>query len=136
MKIVKTCKEVYFIDDNVVDAIIMNTPLDELMMLLPGGNNMFMTGLYFRFDINLGSKTGETYCASIWDWEGDRSTTDYKKCYANIPGLAIRNLIRWFVMEYIPGLEISNYIKDSVDQKKWDDLKYIKNTLESFKHYV
>lgn len=86
MKIVKTCKEVYFIDDNVVDAIIMNTPLDELMMLLPGGNNMFMTGLYFRFDINLGSKTGETYCASIWDWEGDRSTTDYKKCYANIPG--------------------------------------------------
>ena len=136
MKIVKTCKEVYFIDDNVVDAIIMNTPLDELMMLLPGGNNMFMTGLYFRFDINLGSKTGETYCASIWDWEGDRSTTDYKKCYANIPGLAIRNLIRWFVMEYIPGLEISNYIKDSVEQKKWDDLKYIKNTLESFKHYV
>lgn len=136
MKIVKTCKEVYFINDNVVDAIIMNTPLDELMMLLPGGNNMFMTGLYFRFDINLGSKTGETYCASIWDWEGDRSTTDYKKCYANIPGLAIRNLIRWFVMEYIPGLEISNYIKDSVDQKKWDDLKYIKNTLESFKHYV
>lgn len=136
MKIVKTCKEVYFIDDNVVDAIIMNTPLDELMMLLPGGNNMFMTGLYFRFDINLGSKTGETYCASIWDWQGDRSTTDYKKCYANIPGLAIRNLIRWFVMEYIPGLEISNYIKDSVDQKKWDDLKYIKNTLESFKHYV
>lgn len=136
MKIVKTCKEVYFIDDNVVDAIIMNTPLDELMMLLPGGNNMFMTGLYFRFDINLENKTGETYCASIWDWEGDRSTTDYKKCYANIPGLAIRNLIRWFVMEYIPGLEISNYIKDSVDKKKWDDLKYIKNTLESFKHYV
>lgn len=136
MKIVKTCKEVYFIDDNVVDAIIMNTPLDELMMLLPGGNNMFMTGLYFRFDINLGSKTGETYCASIWDWEGDRSTTDYKKCYANIPCLAIRNLIRWFVMEYIPCLEISNYIKDSVDKKKWDDFQYIKNTLESFKHYV
>lgn len=136
MKIVKTCKEVYYIDDNIVDAIIMNTPLDELMMLLPGGNNMFMTGLYFRFDINLGSKTGETYCASIWDWEGDRSTTDYKKCYANIPGLAIRNLIRWFIMEYIPGLEISNYIKDSVDKKKWDDLKYIRNTLESFKHYV
>lgn len=136
MKIVKTCKEVYYIDDNIVDAIIMNTPLDELMMLLPGGNNMFMTGLYFRFDINLGSKTGETYCASIWDWQGDRSTTDYKKCYANIPGLAIRNLIRWFVMEHIPGLEISNYIKDSVDKKKWDDLKYIRNTLESFKHYV
>ena len=136
MKTVNPCKDTYFIDDEVIDAIIMNTPLDELMMLLPGGNNMFMTGLYFRFDINLGSKRGQTYCASIWDWEGDRSTTDYKRCYANTPGLAIRNLIKWFVMEYIPGLEITNIINNDIDKKKWDDLMYIRHTLESLKYYV
>lgn len=136
MEIENLCKDTYFIDDEVIDAIIVKTPLDELMMLLPGGNNMFMIGLYFRFEINLGSNRGEKYCASIWDWEGNRSTTDYKRCYADIPGLAIRNLIRWFIMEYIPSLKITNITHDDVDKKKWDDLMYIRHTLESFKHYV
>ena len=135
-KIVKPLKDTYFIDDKVIDAIILQAPVDALITLLPGGNNQFMEGLYFHFDINLNSKRGEKYKAAIWDWQGDRSTCCRKECVSDAPGLAIRNLVGWYIKEYVPSLEIDNYIRNDCDRKKWDDLMYIRNALESLRIYV
>lgn len=133
----KQCKDIYLLDESEIERIVKNAPLGQLMRLLPGGCNMFLQGLYFRFKINLDNQRGEKYVAAIWDWEGDRSTVEYHACGADDPDVAIRNIVRWFILDYIPACDglFNNMIYEAKDESIWEDCMYIRNTLGALMLY-